>query len=96
MTIRHFSQEYRGLDPNGHAKQTWFLVPSVALAVQQTQTLRVNLPYKVATACHTGTIVDSLWIHYGSWIIANESWVMSVTNYSMKYLCCIICCLLLW
>lgn len=58
MTIRHFSQEYRGLNLNGHSKQTWFLVPSVALAVQQTQTLRVNLPYKVATACHTGRIVD--------------------------------------
>jgi len=32
-------------------KQTWFIVPSVALAVQQSQTLRSNLPFKIETAC---------------------------------------------
>lgn len=34
-------------------QQIWFLVPSIALAVQQSSTLRANLPYTVATACHT-------------------------------------------
>jgi hypothetical protein len=34
------------------SKQTLFLVPSIALAVQHTATLRANLPYKVATACN--------------------------------------------
>lgn len=37
-------------------KQTWFLVPSVALAVQHTQTVRANLPsLTVETACHTAS-----------------------------------------
>jgi hypothetical protein len=65
MTIRNFAKDYEELvnvntnvntnvNSRGHFKQTWFLVPSVALAVQQSNTLRVNLPYKIATACHTG------------------------------------------
>lgn len=33
-------------------KQTLFLVPSVALAIQQTVTLRANLPFSVETACY--------------------------------------------
>ena len=33
-------------------KQAVFLVPSVALAIQQTLSLRANLPYSVETACY--------------------------------------------
>lgn len=54
MIIRHFAPEFKEIDSQGYSKQTWFLVPSVALAVQQAHTLKVNLPYKVVTACHTG------------------------------------------
>lgn len=41
-----------------HFKQTWFLVPSIALAVQQANTLRTNLPYTVGIACHTAASSD--------------------------------------
>jgi hypothetical protein len=33
-------------------KQTLFLVPSIALAIQHTATLRANLPFTVGTACN--------------------------------------------
>ena len=36
----------------GVTAKTIFLVPSVALALQHTTTLRANLPYTVATACY--------------------------------------------
>lgn len=49
LVIRHFASAFE----NG--KQTLFLVPSVALAIQQTTTLQANLPYTVATACRTTT-----------------------------------------
>lgn len=45
LLIRHYSKAYE------EGKQTLFLVPSIALAVQHTTTLRANLPFKVATAC---------------------------------------------
>ncbi len=54
MTMRYFEKDYTVCNENGHFKQTWFLVPSVALAVQQSRTLSVNLPHQVATACQTG------------------------------------------
>lgn len=54
MTIKNFAHDYKSVNSVGHAKQTWFLVPSVALAVQQSNTLRVNLPYSISTVCHTG------------------------------------------
>ena len=54
LTIKHFAEDYKAVNSEGLAKQTWFLVPSVALAIQQSHTLRVNLPYKVAVVCHTG------------------------------------------
>jgi len=40
------------LHEKGRRKQTLFLVPSIALAIQHTATLRANLPYVVATACN--------------------------------------------
>lgn len=57
MTIRNLAHEFEDdsfVSERGHKKQTWFLVPSVALAVQQSNTLRVNLPYSISTVCHTG------------------------------------------
>lgn len=53
MAIRHFASAFQTTNANGQHYQTWFLVPSVALAVQQSRTLEANLPYRVATACHT-------------------------------------------
>ena len=52
MTIRHF----RSKVPD---KQTWFLVPTVALAIQQADTLKVNLPYTVGIAVHTAINSDT-------------------------------------
>jgi superfamily II DNA or RNA helicase len=49
LVIRHFSAAFE------EGKQTLFIVPSVALAIQQTTTLEANLPYTVATACRTTT-----------------------------------------
>jgi len=43
MTIRHF----RDKNPR---KQTWFLVPSEVLAIQQAEALKVNLPYSIGIA----------------------------------------------
>lgn len=48
LCIRHFAAPPGDVDL---PKQTLFLVPSVALAVQQSTTLRANLPYSVAMAC---------------------------------------------
>eukprot|EP00804_Cyclotella_cryptica_P016705 CCRYP_002011-RB/>CCRYP_002011-RB protein AED:0.04 eAED:0.04 QI:412/1/1/1/0.83/0.85/7/239/1584 len=39
----------------GTKSQILFLVPSIALAVQHTDSLRANLPCKVETACHTSS-----------------------------------------
>lgn len=36
-------------------KHILFLVPSIALAVQHTDSLKANLPCKVVTACHTSS-----------------------------------------
>ncbi len=48
MCIQDMSSSYEQEDK----KQTLFLVPSVALAIQQTLTLRANLPkFSIATAC---------------------------------------------
>ena len=62
MLIRHFAKKDFALnstetreDKPLRKKQTWFLVPSVALALQQANTLRSNLPYTVAVACHTAS-----------------------------------------
>lgn len=49
LLIKHFAQAYQ------EGKQTLFLVPSIALAGQHTTTLLANLPYTVATACHSST-----------------------------------------
>ena len=50
LCIRHFSPDFSS------GRQTLFLVPSVALAVQQTMTLRANLPgFKIATACYASS-----------------------------------------
>ena len=47
LCIRHFSPSFQ------EGKQTLFLVPSVALAVQQSTTLKANLPaYSIQTACY--------------------------------------------
>jgi ERCC4-related helicase/dsRNA-specific ribonuclease len=48
LCIRHFAAPPSDVD---QPKQTLFLVPSVALAVQQSAALRANLPYSVAMAC---------------------------------------------
>jgi ERCC4-related helicase/dsRNA-specific ribonuclease len=54
LCINHFGSELeRHSEDEGHKKQTWFVVPSVALALQQTSTLRANLSYRVETACAT-------------------------------------------
>ncbi|CAB9506327.1 Dicer-like protein 1 [Seminavis robusta] len=54
MCIRHFASAFK------KGKQTLFLVPSVALAIQQSQVLRSNLPYKVRVACYaTSTTVKA-------------------------------------
>lgn len=39
----------------GQKEQILFLVPSIALAVQHTDSLRANLPCRVETACHTSS-----------------------------------------
>lgn len=53
MLIKHFSPAFED------GKQTLFLVPSVALAVQQSITIRANLPnYSVKTACYTSKNSD--------------------------------------
>lgn len=53
MCIRHYSEEL------SDGKQTLFVVPSVPLALQQTNTLKANLPFSVGTAClavsHSGS-----------------------------------------
>ena len=49
LLIRHFAAAF------DEGKQALFLVPSVALAIQQTTTLQANLPYTVATACRATT-----------------------------------------
>ena len=53
LCIRHFA-----LPAYESGKKTLFLVPSIALAVQHTTTLKANLPYTVATACHSGSSSD--------------------------------------
>ena len=51
LCIRHFSGDFVKRE-----KQTLFIVPSVALAIQQSTTLRANLPeFNVRTACYTNT-----------------------------------------
>jgi len=52
MLIRHFSGDF---DRN---KQTWFLVPSVALALQQANTIESNLPFSVGIACNTAAVSE--------------------------------------
>jgi endoribonuclease Dicer len=49
LLIRYLSPLFQ------EGKQTLFLVPSVALAMQHSSTLRANLPYTVATASHNST-----------------------------------------
>jgi superfamily II DNA or RNA helicase len=50
LCIRHFSCAFRD------GKQTLFLVPSVALAIQQSTTLRANVPdYSIHTACYASS-----------------------------------------
>lgn len=39
----------------GAKSQILFLVPSIALAVQHTDSLRANLPCRIETACHTSS-----------------------------------------
>jgi hypothetical protein len=52
MCIKHFASSP---DFENNQKQTLFLVPSVVLALQQSMTLRANLPYSVGTACWNET-----------------------------------------
>jgi replicative superfamily II helicase len=40
---------------DGKKEHILFLVPSIALAVQHTDSLRANLPCRVETACHTSS-----------------------------------------
>ena len=47
MVIRHFAPSFQ------EGKQVLFMVPSVALAIQQSTTLRANLPYSVKVACYS-------------------------------------------
>lgn len=54
LCIRHFSPDF------DEGKQTLFLVPSVALAIQQSATLRANLPgFSVQTACYASSNSDA-------------------------------------
>jgi ERCC4-like helicases len=56
LLIRHYADQD---DYMLHRKQTLFLVPSVALAMQHTTTLLANLPYTVATACNNASVKAS-------------------------------------
>jgi hypothetical protein len=47
MMIRHFAPSFQ------QGKQVLFMVPSVALAIQQSTTLRANLPYSIKVACYS-------------------------------------------
>jgi primosomal protein N' len=54
LCIRHFSPDFE------QGKQTVFLVPSVALAIQQSATLHANLPgFSVHTACYASSNSDA-------------------------------------
>lgn len=55
LLIRHYADQ----DDYSNGKQTLFLVPSVALAMQHTTTLMANLPYTVATACNNASVKAS-------------------------------------
>jgi hypothetical protein len=54
LCIQQFSKDFED-----GKKQTLFMVPSVALAIQQSTTLKANLPeFSVRTACYTNTNTD--------------------------------------
>jgi ATP-dependent helicase YprA (DUF1998 family) len=53
LCIKEGLTSERNKDKNSDNKQTLFLVPSVALAIQQSLTLRANLPnFRIETACY--------------------------------------------
>jgi ERCC4-related helicase len=51
LLVQHYAADFLLSKP----KQTLFLVPSVALALQQSTTLAANLPYTVGLACYSVT-----------------------------------------
>lgn len=54
MLIKEFLSRKEKLDA-GYSTHILFIVPSIALAVQHTDTLRANLACAVETACHTSS-----------------------------------------
>jgi ERCC4-related helicase len=56
LLVQHYAADFRNEGQHQHQKQTLFLVPSVALALQQSTTLAANLPYSVGVACYSTTM----------------------------------------
>jgi dsRNA-specific ribonuclease/superfamily II DNA or RNA helicase len=73
LCITHFLENgaTEGLAPNKR-KKALFLVPSVALALQQTTTLRANLPYTVETACWNCAKVDRVALSEADVLVATH------------------------
>lgn len=55
LLVQHYAADFAP-QKDQNQKQTLFLVPSVALAVQQSTTLAANLPYSVGVACYSTTM----------------------------------------
>jgi superfamily II DNA or RNA helicase len=77
LCINHFleNRAVEGQSLNNKRRQALFLVPSVALALQQTTTLRANLPHTVETACWNCAKVDR--------VVLSEADVLVATHGSM-------------
>jgi ERCC4-related helicase len=54
LLVQHYAADFA--QQGQTRKQTLFLVPSVALALQQSTTLAANLPYSVGVACYSTTM----------------------------------------
>lgn len=69
MCIKHFASSPEFVN---HQKQTLFLVPSVVLALQQSMTLRANLPYSVGTACWNETQKSRVQLRQANVLVATH------------------------
>jgi ERCC4-related helicase len=56
LLVQHYAADFAPKSQHQTQKQTLFLVPSVALALQQSTTLAANLPYSVGVACYSTTM----------------------------------------
>lgn len=85
--------------------QILFLVPSIALAVQHTDSLKANLPCRVETACHTSSNSararediansDVIVATHGAAkdLLTHYSDILSLANVSQMYFTCLYCLL---